>query len=215
MYPGVRDNSLLSKTLATNAALMHNVAISFLVTAEQLLEHWYPQPLDWPFLETLTLTSPCLRPSCISGAESLLGRAARVVQHMKKLHTFVLWNGGWWNGGDWTIGAPEGGGKEENEEGTSVHQSNACAFLFRRFSRHTASITWRGNRQYTFPPLVIKDWRDCAAALGCDGLEVRHEHITDTFIRSHGDAIYHLRLPCPVITPESIWQIRREAHVVI
>ena len=36
------------------------------------------------------------------------------------------------------------------------------------------------------------------------------EVISSYVIGSHGDAIHHLDLPCQVVAPASLWQIRRE-----
>jgi hypothetical protein len=105
---------------------------------------------------------------------------------MPKLHTFVLWNGG---------------------------KTHACAFIY-RIDRDGASITWRGTWHLELSPLVVKSWWLAASKLPCSEfseLQIKQEYVRGV-IKSHGDAIYHLELPCQVIDPASLWQIRREAY---
>ncbi|KAM6483384.1 hypothetical protein HDV62DRAFT_389589 [Trichoderma sp. SZMC 28011] len=57
---------------------------------------------------------------------------------------------------------------------------------------------------------VITAWNNVSfKALHRDS-HVSQDQIQEV-IESHGDAIYYLRLPCTVIDPVSLWQIRREA----
>jgi hypothetical protein len=51
-------------------------------------------------------------------------------------------------------------------------------------------------------------WQQVADMYSCT-LQLVKEGV-DGVIGSHGDAIHHLRLPCQVVTPASLWQIRQE-----
>lgn len=154
--------------------------------AEQVLCH-FPPDWTWPHLQSLALTSPTLDESSSDRAiQALLCLAAELVPRMPNLKTLVLWNGG---------------------------RPNACAFIFRQTDSRTASITWRGNWRFSLTPDVMKSWRKVAEDRGVTLYSILYESI-EADIKSRGDAIHHLQLPCPVITPESLWQIRREAYTI-
>ena len=59
-------------------------------------------------------------------------------------------------------------------------------------------------------PRVVKAWQ-CVAMEHhlCRTLRVDKQRV-NSVIGSHGDAIHFLDLPCPVVDPASLWQIRRE-----
>ena len=99
---------------------------------------------------------------------------------MPKLHTLILWNGG---------------------------KAYAGAFIYRRVG-DKASVTWRGTWHLDLSALVIKSWQLVASQLPYE-LQIKHEGIQRA-VCSPGDALYHLGLPCQVIDPRSLWQIRRE-----
>lgn len=168
--------------------------MAFLVTAERVLHECQPT-WSWPVLESLALTSPLLHSGSDGDKiEALLCKAAHILPRMQRLQTLVLWNGG---------------------------KAIACAFLFYRNSSSSssssrdkkASTTWRGNWRFSWTPRILECWNRAAKSLGVDTLDFRHELI-EADVHSHGDAIHHLKLPCSVITPESRWQIRREAYTL-
>jgi hypothetical protein len=70
------------------------------------------------------------------------------------------------------------------------------------------TLTWRGTWDLELSDDVVECWRKVAP----DSCYVRFEKeaLRDVDIRSHGDAIYHLRLPEGVVDPASLWQIRQE-----
>ncbi|KAK1972162.1 hypothetical protein LY78DRAFT_743255 [Colletotrichum sublineola] len=76
---------------------------------------------------------------------------------------------------------------------------------FRRCLDH-----WSGTWRLEWSPGVVKAWQLAASKLSSHRFEIRQEYVQGD-ITSHGDAIYHLELPCKVIDPASLWQIRREA----
>ncbi|KAI0434865.1 hypothetical protein F5Y09DRAFT_328053 [Xylaria sp. FL1042] len=102
--------------------------------------------------------------------QTLLYQAGILVHEMPKLHTFVLWNGG---------------------------KAHACVFIY-RVGRDNASVIWRGTWDLELSPDMIKSWQLVASKLPYyefSVLQIKYEHIGTT-INSHGDAIYHLELPC-------------------
>ncbi|KAI5861472.1 hypothetical protein GGS23DRAFT_606331 [Durotheca rogersii] len=115
--------------------------------------------------------------------DALLFNAGITALRMPKLQTLVLWNG---------------------------HTENACAFIHHTGKDH-ASVAWRGTWNMDLSPRVVELWRRVAFeghsrhALRVDKQRARG------VIESHGDAIYHLNFPCQVVSPVSLWQIRKEA----
>lgn len=142
--------------------------------------------LTWPWscLQTLALTSQLLQDDPENGQEIeiLLCTASVVVERMPSMQTFVLWNGG---------------------------KGHACAFIYRA-DENGFSVTWRGTWQLKPSSRVLEAWDIDASESSSSELQLKREHIDKERIRSHGDAIYHLELPCQVIEPPSLWQIRRE-----
>ncbi|KAF5626565.1 hypothetical protein F52700_8627 [Fusarium sp. NRRL 52700] len=116
----------------------------------------------------------------IQHINSLLIAAAKLVLRMPNLTTMVLWNG---------------------------RAGKACAFMYTK-TEHYAHVTWRGTWDLEISRQVLRAWEDVAKFHSVE-LRVRHERLHET-IRSHGDAIFHLNLPCEVIEPTSLWQIRVE-----
>ncbi|KAI0841931.1 hypothetical protein F5Y06DRAFT_306900 [Hypoxylon sp. FL0890] len=173
----------LGAVFASRSLNLQHLAVSFMVNAEEVFR--YCQPMwSWSHLQSLALTSQLLQDDWgkREQIEALLCRASVLVQKMPKLHTFVLWNGG---------------------------KAHACAFIY-RIDREGASVTWRGTWHLEFSPLVVESWQLAASKLPFPELRLKQERIRGV-IKSHGDAIYQLELPCQVIEPASLWQIRREA----
>ncbi|KAI1469211.1 uncharacterized protein F4812DRAFT_470273 [Daldinia caldariorum] len=177
----------LGAVFASKSLILQHLSISFMINAEELFRHCQ-STWSWLHLQSLALTSQLLQDDWEKRKqiEALLCRARVIVQNMPKLHTFVLWNGG---------------------------KAHACAFIYRT-DRDSASITWRGTWHLVLSPRVVKLWQLAALKLPrseFSELQVKHEYI-QADIKSHGDAIYHLELPCQVIDPASLWQIRREGY---
>ncbi|KAJ4267339.1 hypothetical protein NW762_003443 [Fusarium torreyae] len=145
----------------------------------------------WPRLESLALTSQLLQNDWEKQQDIpvLLCRARAVVQQMPRLHTFVLWNGG---------------------------KGHACAFIYQLGEdKDSASITWRGTWKLELRPAVVKSWQRIVSNLRVPKLRVNYEKVEGAKrMKTHGDAIYHLKLPCQVVEPASLWQIRREGYSV-
>ncbi|RWA09898.1 hypothetical protein EKO27_g5197 [Xylaria grammica] len=168
---------------ASKSRSLQHLAISFMVDADDLFQRCQPT-WSWWHLQSIALTSQLLRVWKDRGQiETLLCRAGVLVQKMPKLHTFVLWNGG---------------------------KSHACAFIY-RIDRDRPSVTWRGTWNLELTSPVVQSWQCAASRLRRHELQLKQEHIQE-YIACHGDAIYHLELPCQVVDPASLWQIRREGR---
>lgn len=176
----------LDVKFASKSRDLQYVSISFIVNAEVFFRHCQPE-WTWPRLQTLALTSQILQQGERSLIEPLLCQVGVLVRNMPKLHTLVLWNGG---------------------------KGHACAFIYRWLERDGASITWRGTWHLALSPDVINSWRPVGSESPysrASKLQVKQEQVQGV-ITSHGDAIHHLDLPCRVVEPASLWQIRREAY---
>ena len=85
----------------------------------------------------------------------------------------------------------------------------ACAVVYQRYTTtNTATLTWRSTWDLELRQDVVENWKK-AVSSSCH-LRVGKEMLRNVDIRSHGDAMYYLRLPDGVIDPESIRQIRQE-----
>lgn len=169
---------------------LEELSISYMVNAEDLFpaspttRYWDPWPTGpWERLQSLALTSQLLQPTTSrSETNALLCRAGVSALHMPKLRTLALWNG---------------------------TRGMAAAFTY-RVHRDYATITWRGTWNHEFSLPVIEAWQSVASTLHSVELRIEKQLIGQDVIRSHGDAIYHLDLPCRVVEPASLWQIRKE-----
>ena len=172
----------LGAGFAAKSLDLQHLAISFMINAEELFQHCH-STWSWSYLQSLALTSQLLQNDWekYKQVEALLCRASVLVRRMPKLHTLVLWNGG---------------------------RGHACAFVY-RIDSDSISVTWRGTWHLELSPLVVESWQLAASKLHFSELQIKQEWV-GAVIRSHGDAIYHLQLPCQVIDPASLWQIRRE-----
>ncbi len=120
--------------------------------------------------------------------DDLLYKFSRVAARMPKLRTLVLWNGG---------------------------RGNACAFVFQAGQGKNGDlITWRGTWNLEISQRVEQGWARVSSRIDSCPLRVRKEMIRGE-VRSHGDAIHLLNLPCQVVEPASLWQIRREGALTL
>ena len=88
-------------------------------------------------------------------------------------------------------------------------QGQACAMIYQRNTANTmATLTWRSTWDLELSHDVVESWKKVVP--GCCYLRLEREALRDVDIRSHGDAIYHLRLPDGVVDRASLWQIRQE-----
>lgn len=185
-WPEHMTNRLtVEEVLARKSLDLQHLAVSFKVNAEEVFRHCQPT-WTWPHLQSLALTSQLLQPDPENHEKikALLRQAAVLVQQMPKIRDFVLWNG---------------------------EYGHACAFIY-RMDRDRVTITWRGTWNLDMSPRTVQAWQQAASALSSFELQIKKECIPEDVIISHGDAIHHLELPCQVVDPASLWQIRREAR---
>jgi hypothetical protein len=158
--------------------------VSFLLNAEDFFQGCSPT-WTWQNLQSLALTSQLLKPTGFHlGTNALLCRAGVIALQMPKLRTLVLWNGS---------------------------RGFAAAFIY-QVHRDSVTITWRGTWNLQLTPQVIEAWQSVASRLHSAELRIEKQQIHDA-IGCHGDAIHYLDLPCRVVEPASLWQIRQEnAH---
>ena len=178
-------NPEIGKAFAVRSLNLKQLSLSYLVDANDFFKAC-SQTWTWQHLQCLALTSPILR-STESHREisTLLSIAGISVLQMPRLHTFALWNG---------------------------TQGNACAFLY-CMDRYSAQLTWRSTWDLELGPGVVKIWDEVALKLHSTSLNLRKEAIRSD-PKTHGDAIHLLNLPpaCQVVTPASLWQIRKEGQ---
>ncbi|KAK3291645.1 uncharacterized protein B0H64DRAFT_478377 [Chaetomium fimeti] len=141
------------------------------------------QTWTWEHLRTLALTSALLQPA--GGHDkvyALLSSAAATALQMPMLHTLVLWNG---------------------------TRGNACAFVYHYPDRGSPYIAWRGTWDLELTHAVVEAWQAVASQVRPWKLAIEKQYIRGG-VDSHADAIHRLALPCPVVAPTSLWQMRRE-----
>ncbi|TFB07554.1 hypothetical protein CCMA1212_001071 [Trichoderma ghanense] len=164
-----------------------HVWVSLLFDAKVFFSYCY-ETYNWWHLQSLCLTSSVLNSESPAEAAALIYDAATVAMRMPLLHTLVLWNG---------------------EE-----QGQACAFIYRK-PETGPSITWRGTWDIGLylTSEIVKAWKVVVWQTGWGDLAVCFERVEEE-IRFLGDAIYYLRLPCQVIEPQSLWEMRREERTI-
>ncbi|KAK0714708.1 hypothetical protein B0H67DRAFT_536609 [Lasiosphaeris hirsuta] len=172
----------LGAAFAARSRDLEQLSVSYMVNAQDFFQACQPA-WTWARLESLALTSQHFQdPGRRDEVDALLFKAGVTALRMPKLRALVLWDG---------------------------RKDNACAFVYRTGGDH-ASVTWLGTWNMDLSPRVVEAWRRVAF----DG-HSRHTLRTDNqevrgVINSHGDAIYRLKLPCQVVSPTSLWQIREE-----
>lgn len=154
-----------------------------MIDAQQFFTSCQQLPCTWNLLQSLTLTSSTLaRTAPHENVYTLLRNASSVALKMPQLKTMVLWN---------------------SEPG------QACAVIYQRNNASAmATLTWRGTWNLELGDDVVESWKKVARR-PCY-LRLEKEVLRDVDIRSHGDAIHHLRLPGGVVDSVSLCQIRPE-----
>ena len=163
---------------------LEKFSVSYMVNAEDFFQACLPT-WTWQNLQVLSLTSQSLR--CTGDREKILAllcAAGAAALRMPKLRTLQIWNG---------------------------TKGNACAFIYEwgKGGAGGAFITWRGTWDLELSPPLVEVWQRVALESGASGLRVGKQRV-EGIIGSHGEAIYRLDLPSRVVTPASLWQIRRE-----
>jgi hypothetical protein len=178
----------VSRAVANASLTLEHLSASFIVEASQFFDarelSW-----KWPNLTWLALTSRLLVPQeHPAELNNMLRAAAAAAMKMPSLETMEIWNG---------------------ERGL------AMLFRYQRAEQgQPAVITWRGTWELTLRPLVIQAWDSVALRHGGQGHVIVKELLdAGARVKSHGDAIRHLKLSRPVIRPISLRQIQLE-HMI-
>ncbi|KAK3298465.1 uncharacterized protein B0H64DRAFT_422345 [Chaetomium fimeti] len=172
----------LVQVLASKSCNLERLYISFMVEAQDFFDACQ-QSYTWPCLQSLTLTSSLLTPDTPKEEIfTLLHNASLAALKMPQLETMALWLG---------------------------RRGGASAVIYHREKgSRRATLTWRGTWGLKLDRHVIEAWKKVASDT-CH-LVVEMERVQPALINSHGDAIWHLRLPKGVIHPVSLWQICQE-----
>lgn len=171
----------MGATFAARSLSLEQLSASYLANAEDFFKAC-EQSWTWHRLETLALTSQLFKGAKHKqDVDRLLYDASVVSMQMPQLRTMVLWHGS---------------------------RGQACAFIY-RLDKDCAHITWRGSWDLELSSRVVEGWQLVASRLHSLPLWTKKQRIHDE-IKSHGDAIHYLDLPCRVVEPASLWQIRSE-----
>lgn len=163
---------------------LEHLAASFVSDASHFFDACQKRKF-WPSLESLALTSKVLKPQKQSGyIDDLLETVALLAMKMPPLKLLELWNG------------------RARPAALLQYQKSA--------SDRTAKITWRGTWDLPLEPCVLKAWQAVVSERVDCKLQVATEMDANLIIKSHGDAIRHLKLLNTVIHPVSLRQIDKE-----
>jgi hypothetical protein len=181
--PTSAANLELAKAFAAKSQHLEHLFISYMIDARHFFTSCQQLPCTWNLLQSLTLTSSTLsRTAAHQYVYILLRNASLIALKMPQLKTMVLWN---------------------SEPG------QACAVIYQRhIGSAMATLTWRGTWGLELSDDVVESWKKVAPSPYY--LRLEKEVLCDVDIRSHGDAIHHLRLPNEVVDSTSLWQIRHE-----
>ncbi|RSL58746.1 hypothetical protein CEP54_007649 [Fusarium duplospermum] len=173
----------LASAFAIQSRDLEHLSVAYMIDADDFFQSANRKSV-WENLQSLALTSKLLRPTASrKEIDSLLHKAGTVALRMLRLHTLVIWDG---------------------------IKGNACAFIF-HVNGEGAQITWRSTWEMELSSRVVKAWEGVTSQRHLRALRVDNQEIHE-LIESHGDAIYHLDLPCQVVSPASLGQIRREGR---
>ncbi|KXH35153.1 hypothetical protein CSIM01_04678 [Colletotrichum simmondsii] len=176
----IRD---IGQMIALTSLSLEHIAASYIADAS----HFFEIRLDWawPNLKSLALTAKVLTPHEDStGIEALLLAAAAAAKKMPQLETMEIWNG---------------------------RKGLAGLLRYQAFRpKREAVLLWRGTWNLAMASSVIHAWEAVTHQYDILRLRVAEEKLDEVDIKSHGDAIQHLRLSCLVIRPVSLQQIQIE-----
>lgn len=180
-------SSSVGRAIANASLTLEHLSVSFMVEAR----HFFDAPKlswKWPNLTWLALTSRLLVPQeRRTELDDMLRAAAATAMKMPNLETMEIWNG---------------------------KKGLAMLFRYQRPERERpAVITCRGTWELTLRPLVIQAWDSVALRHGGQGHVIVKELLDVDAVKSHGDAIHHLKLSRSVIRPVSLRQIQME-HLI-
>ncbi|KAK1446408.1 hypothetical protein CMEL01_10651 [Colletotrichum melonis] len=176
----IRD---IGQMIALTSLRLEHPAASYIADAS----HFFEIRLDWawPNLKSLALTAKVLTPHEDSNEiEALLLAATAAAKNMPQLETLEIWNG---------------------------RKGLAGLLRYQAFRpKREAVLLWRGTWKLATDSSVIHAWDTVTHQYDILRLRVSEEKLNEADIKSHGDAIHHLRLSSRVIRPVSLQQIQIE-----
>ncbi|KUI71996.1 hypothetical protein VM1G_07776 [Cytospora mali] len=179
---------VVSEAAAETFLDLEHFSASFIVDASPFFSSYKP---SWKCinLKSLTITSRLLTPEALeSDVNEMLKAAAVAAKNMPRLETMEIWNG------------------EASLAALFKYQSSG--------GQMHAAITWRSTWDFALRPPVIQAWEAVAHKYGGRGLTINKELLDiRNDVKSHGDAIYYLKLSQLVVRPVSLQQIRTEHKI--
>lgn len=169
----------VSLAVAKASLRLEHLSASFIVTASYFFSACEPSG-KWPNMTTLALTSQLLTPdeSPIK-IDNMLQTAAAVAMKMPNLESMEIWNG---------------------REGLTM------LFRYQLTGKwQPAVLTCRGTWEFTLRSPIVQAWEAVALKRRCAHRSIIVEELLDaSVVKSHGDAIYHLKFLNHVIRPVSL-----------
>ncbi|KAJ5949272.1 hypothetical protein N7454_000856 [Penicillium verhagenii] len=171
--------------VADKSRSLEYLSASFIVDASYFFNACEPH-WKWPNMASLTLTSRIFTPDGNPvEIDDMLQQAAAVAMKMPNLKSLEIWNG-----------------------------RKGLAMLFRyHLTSEGVVLALKGTWPFALRAPVIQAWENVAPKHCNRNLIVVEERLNADIIKSHGDAIYHLRSLNPVIRPISLHQIRMEDRI--
>lgn len=177
----------LGAVFAAKSLDLEQLSVAYMVNAEDFFQAC-DSAWRWERLESLVLTSRMLRRheevADRKGINTLLYTAGMTALRMPKLRRLALWYG-----------------VKESAFAFIYRVDEGAAFL-------TCRATWKLDEEISSE--VVELWERVALESHSCWLRVGRHLISSDLVRSHGEAIHLLDLPCQVVTPASLWQIREE-----
>ncbi|KAJ5778681.1 hypothetical protein N7520_001927 [Penicillium odoratum] len=175
----------ISRAVADKSRKFEYLSASFIVDASYFFNACKPH-WKWPSMTSLTLTSRLLTPDENPVAiDDMLQQAAAVAMKMPNLKSMEIWNG-----------------------------RKGLAMLFRyHLTSEGVVLALRGTWPFALRPPIVQAWENVAPKHCSHNPIVVEEMLDADVIKSHGDAIHHLKFLDPVIRPISLRQIRMEHRV--
>ncbi|KAL6898372.1 hypothetical protein GGI43DRAFT_428544 [Trichoderma evansii] len=183
----------VGRVVAKASLELEHLSASFIIDASHFFQAREPS-WKWYNLTTLILTSELLVPNeNLDEANDMLLEAAVAAREMPNLELLEIWNGRAGLAGLFRYQTPK--------------------YLQERFFKQPTVITWRGTWDFVLTPPVIEAWEAVTYGHHGNAYIIDKEVVDVNAIKSHGDAVYHLKLSKLVIRPLSLRQIRTE-HMV-
>ncbi|KAH7161340.1 hypothetical protein EDB81DRAFT_879672 [Dactylonectria macrodidyma] len=175
-----RGSYRVTEALVSRSVDPEELSISYMVDAADFFGTYTPA-LTWQNLRSLALTSQLLHAQNGQSIQWLLYYPGAAALRIPSLRRLVIWRG---------------------------FKGSASAIIYQVDEEH-ASITWRSTWDLDLTPGMIKVRQRVALQLHDLKLQIFKRLIYEEIV-SHGDAIHHLNLPCNVVDPISLRQMRKE-----